>query len=277
MPFNSPTFLKKYLPYVLLFWLSSCNVYRQNIMFRTEGDVNADLLRGSIAEAGRNYKIQANDVLRIRIYTNKGEILVDPNNFLRLELSQSGSARNGGVQQQGGPQQQEPQEYTVLPNGEVKVPMIGFVPVQGFTLAQADSAFQSKFETYYRDTYVYSEVVSRRVIVLGATGGKVVPLAHENINVVEVLALAGGMPDNAKAQNIRLIRDIASPKPIVQVIDLTTIAGLQKASLRVQPNDVVYVEPVRRVFNESLRDVLTVLGAVTNVLTSYFVIKNLVN
>ncbi|AKQ47399.1 hypothetical protein TH63_00755 [Rufibacter radiotolerans] len=267
----------KYFLYVLLFWLSSCNVYRQNIMFRTEGDVNADLLRGSIAEAGRNYKIQPNDILNIRIYTNKGEILVDPNNFLLMELSQSRGGSRGGVGQQQIGQQEEPQQYTVLPNGEVKVPMIGFVNVQGYTLAQADSAFQSRFETYYKDTYVYSQVISRRVVVLGATGGRVVPLSHENINVVEVLALAGGMPDNGKAQNIRLIRDVASGKPIVHVIDLSTIAGLQKASLKVQPNDVIYVEPVRRVFNESLRDVLTVLGAVSNVLTSYIVIKNIIN
>jgi len=247
-------------------------------MFRTNGEVNTELLRASATEAGRNYRIQPNDVLSIRIYTNKGEILVDPNNFLRQELSQSGGARGGGSQgnQQGG-QQQEQQQYLVLPNGEVKVPMIGFVYVQGFTIAQADSVFQSKFETYYRDTYVYSQVISRRVVVVGATGGSVIQLPNENMNMIEVLALAGGMPDNGKAQNIRLIRDISTSTPIVQVIDLSTIAGLQRANLRVQPNDVIYVEPVRRVFNESLRDVLLVLGAATNVLTSYIVIKDIVN
>ncbi|MFB9865332.1 polysaccharide biosynthesis/export family protein [Rufibacter immobilis] len=263
--------------FAVLVWLSSCSVYRQNVMFRTESELNTELLRSSMAEAGRNYKLQPNDILQIRIYTNKGEILVDPNNFLRQELTQGGTGNSGnrGNQQIG--QQQERQDYTILPSGEVKVPMIGFVYVQGYTVAQADSMFQSKFETYYRDTYVYSQVVSRRVVFLGATGGTVVPLAHENMNLVEVLALAGGMPDNGKAQNIRLIRDISTAKPIVQVIDLSTVAGLQKANLRVQPNDVVYVEPVRRVFNESLRDVLTVLGAVTNVLTSYVVIRNIVN
>ncbi|WP_165864916.1 polysaccharide biosynthesis/export family protein [Rufibacter latericius] len=239
--------------------------------------MNADLLRASMAEAGRNYKIQPNDVLNIRIYTNKGEILVDPNNFLRQELTQTGTSGGGRnvAAQQGS--QKEDQEYTVLPNGEVKVPMIGFVPVQGLTVSQADSLFQSRFETYYRDTYVYSQVISRRVVVLGAAGGKVIPLGNENINVVEVLALSGGIPENGKAQNIRLIRDVASAKPIVQVIDLSTIAGLQRASLRVQPNDVIYIEPVKRVFNESLRDVLTVIGALSNVLTSYIVIKNIIN
>jgi polysaccharide export outer membrane protein len=292
-----PFLFRKYFFYLLLcmgfLQLSSCNVYRQNVMFRTDTDVNTDLLQASVAEAGRNYKIQPNDVLNVRIYTNKGEILVDPNNFLTQELGQprvggstsgsnrfrqnGGGARNvGGFNQQGG-QQQGLQEYTVLPNGEVKVPMIGFVQVQGYTLAQADSVFQSRFETYYRDTFVYSQVVNRRVVVLGATGGNVIPLTDENINLIEVLALAGGIPDEGKAQNIRLIRDITSSKPIVQIIDLSTIAGLQRANLRVEPNDVIYVEPVKRVFNESLRDVLTVLGAATNLLTSYVVIRNIIN
>ncbi|MFC6996113.1 polysaccharide biosynthesis/export family protein [Rufibacter roseus] len=245
-------------------------------MFQTDGDVNTELLRAAAAEANRNYKIQSNDVLSIRFYTNKGEILVDPNNFLRQELMQSsGGGGRMGNQQIG--QQQERQDYLVFPNGEVKVPMIGFLPVAGLTVAQADSLFQSRFETYYRDTYVYTQVINRRVVVLGATGGSVIPLPNESMNVVEVLALAGGMPANGKAHNIRLIRDIASPMPIVQVIDLSTIAGVQKANLRVMPNDVVYVEPFRRVFNESLRDALLVLGAVTNVLTSYIVIKDIVN
>lgn len=270
-----PKFILRFLPLILLLQLSSCSIYRQNVMFRTEEQVNTDLLRASVAEAGHNYRIQPNDVLSIRIYTNKGELLVDPNNFLRQEL-QNASGNGSGVRntQQPG-QQQEQQQYTVLPNGEVKVPMIGYIKVQDLTLNQADSLFQSRFETYYRDTYVYSQVVSRRVVVLGATGGQVIQLPYENINLVEVLALSGGMPENGKAQKIRLIRNINSNQPIVQVIDLSTIAGMRNANLRIEPNDVVYVEPVRRVFTESLRDVLTVISGVTSILTSYVLIKNL--
>ncbi|MBA9078880.1 MULTISPECIES: polysaccharide biosynthesis/export family protein [Rufibacter] len=242
-------------------------------MFKTDGDVNSELLKASVTVATQNYQIQPNDILDIKIYTNKGEILVDPNNFLRIELTQGS---NGGSSNQNRNQQVEQPSYVVQPNGEVKVPMIGYIKVSGLTVAQADSVFQSQFETYYKGTYVYTQVVSRRIVVLGAAGGKVVPLTNERMNLVEVIALAGGVPDNGKAHNIRLIRDITSDKPIVQVIDLSTIAGVQRASLYVKPNDVVYIEPVRRVFNESLRDALTVLGAVSNILTTYLVIENLV-
>ncbi|WP_192823193.1 polysaccharide biosynthesis/export family protein [Rufibacter sp. LB8] len=242
-------------------------------MFRTNGDVNADLLRASATEAGRNYRIQPNDVLDIKIFTNKGEILVDPNNFLRQELMQGNTGGGGGANQRI---QVEDPTYVVQPNGDVKVPMIGFVNVLGMTVAQADSMFQSRFETYYRETYVYTQVASRRVVVLGASGGKVIPLPHENMHLVEVLALAGGISTDGKAHNIRLIRDVSTSKPIVHLIDLSTVEGMQRANLRVMPNDVVYIEPVRRVFNESLRDALLVLGAVSNVLTSYLVIKNVI-
>ncbi|QHL88660.1 polysaccharide export protein EpsE [Nibribacter ruber] len=265
--------LLRLLPLVLLFQLFGCNVYRQNIMFQTDGNVNADVLRASAAEASKNYRVQPNDILEIKIFTNKGELLVDPNNFLRQELT-SGSGR-GGVSQQG--QQIEDPDYNVLPNGEVKVPMVGYVKVDGLTVSQVDSLLQTQFETYYKETYVYTKVVSRRVVVLGATGGKVIPLNNESMHLVEVIALAGGVPDNGKAHNIRLIRNVASDNPSVEIIDLSTVQGLQRANIWVQPNDVIYVEPVRRVFNESLRDALTVLGALSNILTTYLVIENLLN
>jgi polysaccharide export outer membrane protein len=267
-------FFLRLLPVILLFQLAGCNVYRQNIMFQTDGNVNAEVLRASAAEASKNYRVQPNDILEIKIFTNRGELLVDPNNFLRQELS-SGSGRGGGGVQQG--QQVEDPDYNVLPNGEVKVPMVGYVKVDGLTVSQVDSVLQTKFETYYKETYVYTKVVSRRVVVLGATGGKVVPLENESMHLVEVVALAGGIPDNGKAHNIRLIRNVASDNPSVEIIDLSTVQGLQRANIWVQPNDVIYIEPVRRVFNESLRDALTVLGALSNILTTYLVIENLLN
>jgi len=64
--------------------------------------------------------------------------------------------------------------------------------------------------------------------------------------------------------------------PSVQIIDLSTIEGMRKAALNVEPGDIVYVEPIRRVFLEALADYLPVFGAVTSVLTTYIVIKDLV-
>ncbi|MEP5612374.1 MAG: polysaccharide export protein EpsE, partial [Cyclobacteriaceae bacterium] len=105
--------------------------------------------------------------------------------------------------------------------------------------------------------------------VLGAPGGKVIPLQNENMHLVEVLALAEGVELGAKAQNIKLIRGDRIYK-----VDLSTISGMQESNLRVEPGDIIYVEPWRRPWLETLKDASPALSLVTSVLTLIFVIQS---
>jgi polysaccharide export outer membrane protein len=66
---------------------------------------------------------------------------------------------------------------------------------------------------------------------------------------VEVLAMAKGLPNDAKAQNIRILRGEQ-----VFIVDLSTIEGYKEGNMLIQPGDIVYVEPVRRPVSEALRD-----------------------
>ncbi|KAA9341014.1 polysaccharide export protein EpsE [Adhaeribacter soli] len=248
----------------LSFW--SCRTYRQNIMFQTENELNMEKMRAEMANAEQNYIIQPNDYLDVQVYTNRGERIFDPNDEILRSLS------SGGTMQR---QLLEKPNFLVQNNGVVKLPMVDYVKVSGLTLLQTDSLLQVLFTRFYKDVFVVTKVVNNRIFVLGSPGGKVIPMANDNMNLVEVLALAGGIDKNGKAYNIRLIRgDLQNPS--VQIIDLSTIEGMRKAALNVEPNDIVYVEPVRRVFLEALADYLPVFSAITSVLTTYIVIKDLV-
>jgi polysaccharide export outer membrane protein len=86
------------------------------------------------------------------------------------------------------------------------------------------------------------------------------------MNLIEVIALSGGVQNNERASNIRLIRgDLNNPE--VHIIDLSTIEGMTKANLHVQPNDIIYIEPVRRVLTESLQEVTPFIGLISSVIT----------
>jgi polysaccharide biosynthesis/export protein len=274
--------------FFLLISFSSCRVYQQNIMFRTDGDIIGEKVAFSKAEAEKNYIIRPNDYIDVRVYTNKGERILDPNH----EFSRSIGAGGGGVQggaggaqmlrAQPGLQQgfQEGQQYFYQPqflvqhDGSVRLPMIGVVNLSGYSLTQADSLLQEKYFDFYVDPFVVTQVLNNRIIVLGAFGGNIVPYYHDNMSLIEVLAQVGGVGQNGKAYNIRLIRgDLSNPS--VQVIDLSTIEGMRRASLQVEPNDIIYIEPVRRVFFEALRDVTPVIGALTSALTLYLFLQQI--
>ena len=102
----------------------------------------------------------------------------------------------------------------------------------------------------------------------------VLPLENENTNLLEVLALAGGLNKDSKAHNIRLLRgDLNDPE--VYLIDLSTVEGMKQSLVPVQPGDVIYVEPVRRVVSESLKDITPVLSILTSTLTLIILIIQL--
>ena len=103
---------------------------------------------------------------------------------------------------------------------------------------------------------------------------KVIPLNNENMSLVEVIALAGGINQDGKAHNVRLIRGDLN-NPTVFLIDLGTIAGMKASILNVEPGDIIYLEPRRRVFFEALSDVTPILSLVTSLLTLAFIIANL--
>jgi polysaccharide export outer membrane protein len=212
-------------------------------------------LQQQVESAEMNYIIQENDYLQLDVYTNKGERIIDPD----LELTKDLGNQNLNTR--------PVPSYLVDINGVAKFPMVGEIKVAGMTIRQAEEVLQKAYTLFYQDAYVILKYINKRVIVLGAMGGQVIPLSNENIKLIEVLALAKGISNDAKAHNIRVLRDDQ-----VFVADLSTIDGYLKNNLAMEPGDIVYVEPVRRPVSEGLRDYGLILSMVTSLTTLVIVI-----
>jgi polysaccharide export outer membrane protein len=210
----------------------------------------------SLAE--KNYVIQKNDLLTINVFTNKGERIIDPN----PELSNPNLAANNV---------QAPQfNYLVELNGIVKFPVIGEIKVEGLTLRQAEEVTQKEYSKYFKESFTLINFVNKRVTVLGAPGGLVLPLTNQNITVIEVLAMARGLSKDAKADQIKLIRG-----EHVYQLDFSTIEGYRQSNLLVEPGDIIYVEPIRRPFAEGLQDNFIVVSLVVSLTTLLVLIRSL--
>lgn len=241
--------------------LSGCSIYKNRIMFNAEDELQTGNLRAAYQDAKENYLIQPDDYLKLDVFTNKGEMLIDPYNKMMDE--QNNNQRNNQNRQQV--------KYLVRPDSTADFPMVGRVKVGGLTLEQADSLLEEKYGNYYKDPYVNTSYLNKRVIVLGATGGQVIPLKNENTSLIEVLAQAGGITKVSKVNKIRVIRgDLSNPE--VFVVDLSTIQGMQSSIVELQPNDIIYVEPVQNITKEAIRDITPVLGIISNVITLILVI-----
>ncbi|OGX81829.1 hypothetical protein BEN48_05565 [Hymenobacter glacialis] len=296
------------LPALLLF--SSCattKYYNQRTLFRLTDKQGRQLdstkLRIAVNRSERNYVIQANDFLQVRVNTNKGERILDPNGELQFGQPSGGGLPTGGgsiggstsgggggggspqnIGQGGGSATQgtSGSVFLVQADGTVVLPMVNRVRVSGLTLLEADSMLAIRYNEFYKESFVTTRVTNNRVIILGATSGKVIPLNNDNMNLLEVLALAGGVDgaggagggtglyrNGGRVNNIRIIRgDLKNPR--VQQIDLSTLDGMRRANLQVEPNDVIYVEPIRRPFLDTLVDIGPILSLSSLLLTTTF-------
>lgn len=250
--------------FVFIGLLFSCTSKKENIMFKVSKDFVNDtaFFNNSIEE---NYIIQTQDYISVKLYSNGGEIILDPNNWLSSSISGSGQQ-----------QQIDKPKYLVEKTGAVQLPLIGRVMIAGHTLKQADSILSKSYSHYYVEPFIITSLENRRVIIIGPIGGQVIPLENENTNLIEVIALYGGMDKESKAHNIRLIRgDLKEPH--VQLINLKTIEGMKQAQLQVMPNDIVYIEQVRKPFIESARDWASIIGIITATIAMFVLIDSLRN
>src|SRR5690606_25681820 len=105
-----------------------------------------------------------------------------------------------------------------------------------------------------------------RVIVSPGSGGtaQVITLTNANTTLLEALALAGGVSDRGVASKIKLIRENKeSGGRDVYLVDLSTIDGLAQADLIVQPNDIIYVEPLPLIASELVREISPIITLIT--------------
>lgn len=237
--------------------LSGCGAYRQSNMFQLDGATELS----NYAES-REYIIQENDYITVAVFSGKGESLVDPDNLLQTVGEGSQNQSN-----------QETQfEYRVY-NGNVDLPMLGPVSIVGATLAEVDSILEYEYNRFYDSTFVRTELTSRRFIVIGPAGGEVIPIPYEGINLVEGLAMSQQLQGDFVAGSIRLIRgDLKSPD--VFLVDLSTVEGMKQSIVPLEAGDIIYVEPVTRVWLEGAREVTPFVSILLNIATVTFVILN---
>jgi len=234
---------------------ASCGSYKQNIMLKPSEKRQPISYLAKADELERDYVIQKNDWLEMQVYTNRGEKLIDPMPELTTHNAVTTDDRLNP-------------QYRVDHNGICKLPMIGEIQLDGLTLRQAEEVVQKNYGQYFKEPFVLLKFTNKRIVVLGALGGHVIPLNSQNMTLSEILALAKGPTNDTKVQNIRVAR-----QDTVYQVDLSTIDGFASGNMLMKPGDVVYAEPIRRPFTEATRDNASFLTVLISLLTLIVVLN----
>lgn len=99
---------------------------------------------------------------------------------------------------------------TVLPDGKITFPLVGEVVAGGMTVAQLKKDIESRLVRFVPDpvlTVGVHQVNSMMVYVIGKVNNPGRFTLNTNINVMQALAMAGGLNPFAKRDEIRVFRN----------------------------------------------------------------------
>jgi len=227
-----------FLTISLLSVLTSCSYKQDQLLFQQKQGF--DSVSTAKPTPTVYYHIQAQDILQIRNLQNISYIIGDaPSANIPSTTGSSGSSVTTASNQG--------QDFQVEEDGNVALPVIGRVPVEGLTRQEASNKIENMYKkSLLKDPIIELRIINLKVTVLGeikAQGNY--PLVKDKTTLVELIGEAGGLTDKANEKNIELIR--GDPKhPIVKRIDLSNVSSLADPSAILQNGDIIYIAQNKR-------------------------------
>lgn len=178
------------------------------------------------------YRIQVNDVLSIRVLG-----LDDATSrFFNVEAGGNVALSDASLYVNG---------FNVDKTGNVQLPTVGKIKVQGLTMSEAQDLVQRKINDYFTNATVILKMVSFRVSVLGEVASPGSYFVYNNqISILDALARAGGPKEFADKRHVTLMRQSDQGTQALYV-DLGSATVLSSEYYYLLPNDVVYVPTLK--------------------------------
>ena len=256
-----------YISLVVSFLLTSC-ISTKDLIYLQKKDNSEPESMISAVEA-KPYRLQINDVLSITIKA------IDPK-LVSIFNPSSNDAVAG---------KSETALYfdgfTVDDHGNIRFPVLGEINVIGYTLDEVRARVEKQLLAEYfnkeANIFVTVKLAGFRYTIngeIGSPGTK--SLFQEHVNIMEAIANAGDISITGNRKAVTIMRK--TPTGVeMHDIDLTDINVMKSPYFYLQPNDYVYIKPLKqktwgtgKTGIESLGTIITLLSLAT---TTFLLLK----
>lgn len=136
--------------------------------------------------------------------------------------------------------------YNINDSGYIKFPLIGDIKVAGLNTFEIGEKIEKELQLFETDVHVVVRIGGIRFSLLGEFNrpGKYV-LMQNQVNIFEALATGGDLKEIARRDKVVLLRQYPDGAKI-HYIDVLDKNVINSPYYFLQPNDVVYVEPLKR-------------------------------
>ncbi|RXM44005.1 polysaccharide biosynthesis/export family protein [Flavobacterium sp. YO64] len=234
-------------------------------------DKNTSIEQSNISVVqSKPYRLQVSDILKINIKAIDPKLVSIFNtteNNVDVVKSESSLYFDG---------------FTVDDHGNIRVPVLGEINVMGYTLEEVRIKIEKQLlEEYFKseaNIFVTVKLAGFRYTIngeVGSTGTKT--LFQDHVNIMEAIANSGDITTVGNRKSVTVIRQTATGVEMND-IDLTDKNVMKSPYYYLQPNDYIYVKPLKQktwgtgqTGIQSIGTIITLLSLATTV---YLIIKN---
>jgi polysaccharide export outer membrane protein len=227
--------IKIIVPILFLVCLTSC-VTQRKVEYLM--DRNKDIKAFEEAEFP-DYRLKPNDELYIQVNSlDEGTANVFSN------ASSQTSNSTGTISPYGA----SLISYSIDKEGNLLLPVVGNIPVNGKTLSQVSLVLRDSLKHVLSQPVVSVKLVNRYVTILGEVSSPGhFPYSQEKLTIYDALGLAGDITDYGNRNKVILVRN-ENGNNIRINLNLTRSDILSSGYLNLRPNDIIYVKPLRNKF-----------------------------
>ena len=253
---------------VLSVLASSC-VPRKNTLYFQDKSNGLETSQ-TIVEKQKPYRIQINDILNIRVKSLDQEA-VQIFNPVGDENFNVGSAERAYFD-----------GFTVDMHGEIRIPTLGKISVLGYTTEEIEKIIEKKLlEEQFKETaniFVTVKLSGLRFTANGEVGSPgTITLFQERVNIFEAIANVGEIPMTGDKTDVLIIRQYPQGQKIHH-LDLTDVAVMNSPYYYIQPNDIIYVKPVKQkswgTGDNAIQSITTIVSVLSLITTTIILINN---
>lgn len=220
------------------------------------------------------YKLQVGDVLSIDIKAKNEEsvAMFKKTTGINQNIRASGGTNNVNLQT----------GYSVDRHGNIRLPIIGEINVLGYTAKEVRLKLEKALLVYLRneeDIFVTVNLAGIKFTIFGEVAEPGTKVINQNrVNVLEAIANSGDIIVTGNRKNVEIIRKSASGTKKF-TIDLTKIAALDSEVFYIQPNDMIYVKPLKQktwgTGTTGIQSLSTIISLFTLVTSTILLVRNL--
>lgn len=239
--------------------LTSCIPHKDIVYLQDKG---VDSLQVMV-EQQKPYRVQINDILniRIKVLDQDNVSIFNPIGEGNLNASASERAYFDG--------------FTVDTHGSIRIPELGMLNVLGYTTSEIEERIKERLlSEQFKETaniFITVKLSGLRYSAMGEVGSPGTQiLFQERVNIFQAIANVGEIPVTGNRHDVMIIRQYPQGQQIHH-LDLTDVNVMQSPYYYIQPNDMIYVKPLKQKSwgtGTTGRETLTALVSVLSLVTT---------